>query len=71
MNNNNNTTRTGLGFLSILTLIFVVGKILNLITWSWWLVFLPVLALPIIIAVVFLIAWLVTAVAWLWHKLHD
>lgn len=71
MNNNNNTTRTGLGFLYILTFIFVVAKILNFITWSWWLVFLPALALPIIIAVVFLIAWLVTAVIWLWSKFHD
>ncbi|TGD24086.1 hypothetical protein EGT49_03870 [Companilactobacillus suantsaicola] len=41
--NNNETVQKGLGFSSILTLIFVVAKILNLIKWSWWLVFSPML----------------------------
>lgn len=31
----------GIGFLNLLTLIFVVFKLLGTITWSWWLVFLP------------------------------
>jgi len=38
MNKQNN-----LGFLEILTLIFVVSKILAFVTWSWWLVFTPVI----------------------------
>lgn len=30
-----------MGFTEILTLVFVVLKILGVITWSWWVVFLP------------------------------
>ncbi len=30
-----------MGFLEILTLIFIVLKIMNIIAWSWWLVLLP------------------------------
>lgn len=43
MNNNNTTKSTGLGFLELLTLIFVVAKLLSFITWSWWLVFTPII----------------------------
>lgn len=32
-----------LGFLNILTLIFVIAKVLGLVTFSWWLVFMPTL----------------------------
>ena len=28
-------------FTFILTIIFVIAKLLEIITWSWWLVFLP------------------------------
>ena len=38
---NNNTSH--IGFLELLTLIFVVAKILFFITWSWWLVFTPII----------------------------
>ena len=30
-----------MGFTEILTLIFVLLKVFDVITWSWWLVFLP------------------------------
>lgn len=30
-------------FVSVLTLIFVVAKLLGLINWSWWLVFSPMI----------------------------
>lgn len=33
--------RNGVGFLSILTIIFVIAKITGYINWSWWLVFVP------------------------------
>lgn len=32
-----------MGFLPLLTLIFVVAKLAGAIAWSWWLVFTPVL----------------------------
>ena len=34
--------RRGLGVLGVLQIVFVVLKITNLITWSWWLVLLPI-----------------------------
>lgn len=30
-----------MGFTEVLTIIFVVCKLLGIITWSWWLVLLP------------------------------
>ena len=31
-------------FTFILTIIFVLAKLLEIITWSWWLIFLPAMA---------------------------
>lgn len=33
-----------MGFLELLTIIFVILKAFGLITWSWWLVFSPLFA---------------------------
>ena len=41
-----------MGFLEVLTVIFVVCKLLGVISWSWWLVLLPT-----IISVAFYIIW--------------
>lgn len=30
-----------MGFLSVLTIVFIILKLINVITWSWWLVLLP------------------------------
>jgi hypothetical protein len=40
-----------IGFLGILTLIFVLAKIFNKIDWSWWWVFSPIW-LPAVITIV-------------------
>ncbi|MCK9576256.1 MAG: hypothetical protein M0R51_10060 [Clostridia bacterium] len=49
-----------MGFFEMLSLIFVVAKILGCITWSWWWVFAPVLVhaglLVVIIAIVLVAA---------------
>lgn len=45
---------SSIGFLSLLTLIFVIAKIGGWIDWSWWLVFAPVLAPIGIVAAVLL-----------------
>jgi hypothetical protein len=37
------TNNTGLGFSSVLTLIFVVLKLVGVIDWSWWWVLSPIL----------------------------
>lgn len=38
----NNDTRCGMGFISVLTLIFIVLKLCKVITWSWWWVLSPI-----------------------------
>jgi hypothetical protein len=47
-----------LGFFGILTLIFIVLKLIGTITWSWWLVLLPLYGG---IAFVFLLLLFITA----------
>lgn len=32
-----------MGFTAILTLIFVACKLLGIVTWSWWIVFSPII----------------------------
>ena len=41
--NNNNTTTSGIGLSTVLTIVFVVLKLVGTIDWSWWWVFSPVL----------------------------
>ena len=43
-----------MGFCEVLTIVFVVLKVLEVITWSWWLVFLP----EIIAAALYVIAFI-------------
>lgn len=38
----NNDTQRGMGFTSVLTLIFIVLKLCKVITWSWWWVLSPI-----------------------------
>ena len=38
----NNDARHGMGFTSVLTLIFIVLKLCKVITWSWWGVLSPI-----------------------------
>lgn len=54
-----NKSSGGIGFTGILTIIFVIAKLLGVINWSWWLVFSPTLAslvlFLIILAIVFVV----------------
>ena len=38
----NNKTSSGIGFGSILFIVFLVLKLTNVIDWSWWWVFAPI-----------------------------
>lgn len=51
----------GLGFLNILTLIFVIAKVLGLVTFSWWLVFMPTLIQVAVVMLVFVVVLIVAA----------
>jgi membrane protein YdbS with pleckstrin-like domain len=62
--NINNTNSGGIGFVGLLTIVFITLKLLGVITWSWWWVLSPIwisvgLAIGILLLVaitVFLIA---------------
>lgn len=56
MSKETTASSSGLGLSGILTIIFVVAKLLGLVAWSWWWVFSPLListglAIAILIAV--------------------
>ena len=56
-NNNGTAARGGVGFLGLLQLAFIVLKLCNVITWSWWAVLLPTiisvgLAVVVILAII-------------------
>ena len=57
------TSRKGIGFMGALVLIFIVLKLTGVISWSWWLVFMPLLLLPSIIGLIFIIGFIFLAVA--------
>lgn len=42
---------SGIGFISLLALAFIVLKLCSIITWSWWVVLLP-LEIPIAICII-------------------
>lgn len=42
-----------MGLCEVLTIIFVICKLLGIITWSWWLVFLP----EIVAVTLYIIVW--------------
>jgi membrane protein YdbS with pleckstrin-like domain len=53
-----NTSSSGLGLSTVLTIIFVVLKLVGVIAWSWWWVFSPILidiGLTIIVLVIYAI----------------
>lgn len=46
----------------ILTALFVAAKLVGLITWSWWLVFLPVIILAGIWLLFFIVAFMIVII---------
>jgi hypothetical protein len=46
------------GFLSALTLVFVAAKLFGAITWSWWLVFSPIIiSVLLVVGVLVFASW--------------
>lgn len=50
---NNKTKQGGLGIVSVLTIIFIVLKLLGVIQWSWIWVLLPIWISAVIVVAVF------------------
>ncbi|WP_407483835.1 hypothetical protein [Elizabethkingia anophelis] len=56
--NNNSSNGTGLSLLGVLTIVFIVLKLIKVIAWSWWWVLAPTwipVALLIAFAIIMLI----------------
>lgn len=54
-----NTSSGGIGFLGLLTILFIALKLLNVIAWSWWWVLAPIwipIALVIVVCVIIIFA---------------
>ena len=56
MEKNNNSSSSGLGIPGVLTIIFVVLKLVGVINWSWWWVFSPTL-IEIGLVILILVGW--------------
>ena len=68
MANNTSTNSGGIGFCGLLTIVFIVLKLLGKITWSWWWVLSPLWIsiglVTSILLIVFAIALIVKALDW-------
>jgi len=51
-----------IGLFGVLAIIFVLAKLMNVISWSWWIVLLPVYG-PLLLVIVLLFAAYAIAVA--------
>ena len=56
----NNGSNNGVGFLGLLTILFIGLKLCHVINWSWLLVFLPLYGGLFVVGLVLLGVWLVT-----------
>ena len=55
-NNSSNSQQGGIGFVGLLTIAFIILKLLGKITWSWWWVLSPIwISVVIVIVVLFCI----------------
>ena len=59
MSQQNNST-SGIGFTGLLTIVFIVLKLLGKITWSWWWVLSPIWISIIFVLVVVIIVFAIT-----------
>lgn len=61
MKENKTTVNGGIGFVGLLTIVFIVLKLFGKITWSWWWVLSPIL-IEIAVALLILAFMLILAV---------
>lgn len=59
MSNNNTTDKSGVGFVGLLTLIFITLKLLKVIEWSWLWVLSPIWISVALAVVILLIAFII------------
>ncbi len=59
MENQNHAASGGVGLLEVLTIVFIVLKLCGLISWSWWLVLMPLWIELGIILILFVIMFVI------------
>lgn len=55
---NVSSSSSGIGFIGLLTIVFITLKLTNFIEWSWWLVLLPMYA-PVLIFLAIMIVYFI------------
>jgi hypothetical protein len=63
MSRNSNSTGGGIGFTGLLTIVFIVLKLLHDITWSWWWVLSPLWISAAVAVAVLLVVLLIAGIA--------
>ena len=61
-NTNNNTKSGGIGFVGLLTIVFIALKLMNIIAWSWLWVLSPIWISAILIIVILIPVFIYLAV---------
>lgn len=51
-----NSSGSGIGFCGLLTIVFIVLKLIGVISWSWWWVLAPIWMPTVLVVFIFLIA---------------
>jgi len=52
---NNNSSSGGVGFVGLLTILFITLKLTGFIAWSWWWVLSPLWISSLLLAVIFVV----------------
>jgi len=58
MSKSNSGSSSGIGFLGLLTIVFIVLKLISVIDWSWWVILLPMyypILVGLLVAIIYLI----------------
>lgn len=56
---NYNANNTGVGILGVLLIVFIALKLVGVVTWSWWVVLIPLwIEIGLLIIVILVIVWL-------------
>ena len=61
--NNSVGSSGGIGFAGVLTIAFIILKLLGKIAWSWWWVLSPIW-ISAIVAILFLLIYLIIVIKW-------
>lgn len=58
---NSSSSSSGIGFFGLLSIVFIVLKLMNVITWSWWWVLSPIwMPTTLVILIIVVVAGVMT-----------